>query len=411
MAMLGNPERLYPAVHITGTNGKGSTAAMTSSLLGAMGLAVGTYTSPNLARVNERIALAGTPIDDRSFAEVLGTLRVVEPALAERPTRFELLTACAFSWFADVAVDAGVVEVGVGGTWDATNVIDAQVAVLTNFSYDHTDILGPTLEGIAQDKAGIVKPDATVVVGERDPGLVDIVRQAAFAAGARAVWARGVDFDCTANRLAVGGRLVDIRTPGAHYRDVFVPLNGAHQGLNAACALAGAEAFFGAPLHADVVASGFGAAKIAGRLEVVGRHPLCLLDGAHNVAGMTVLAEALSDFSVQGATVAVVGMLRGRDPSAMLAPLRGAGVESLVVCAPRSPRAQSVEVLEEAARAASMEVRTAASVAEALGLARGAAGAAGRVVVAGSLYVVAEARAAMSSEAPRDDARGVQPLP
>ncbi|MDA8309788.1 MAG: Mur ligase family protein [Actinomycetota bacterium] len=392
MRMLGEPERAYPAIHLTGTNGKGSTAAMATALLAARGLSVGTYTSPNLSKVNERISRSGSPIDDASLLEVLGALALIEPSLSDRPTRFELLTAAAFAWFADVAVDAAVVEVGVGGTWDATNVIDGVVAVLTNVSYDHTDVLGPTLEGIARDKAGIVKPGSVAVVGEEDPVLVATVRSVAEAAGASQVWVRGEEFDCTSNQLAVGGRLVDLRTPGGFYHEVAVPLHGEHQGLNAACALAAVEAFFGAPLDPDVVAEGFSTVRVPGRLEVVGRKPLCLLDGAHNVAGMQALAAAIGDFSVPGETVAVVGMLTGRDPSAMLAPLASAGVRRVVACAPKSPRAQPAGAVADAARAAGMDALVAGTVGEAVALARDVAGGDGLVLISGSLYVVAEAR-------------------
>ena len=399
MRALGDPERAYPAIHVTGTNGKGSTAAMASALLSARGLSVGTYTSPNLSKVNERISRSGTAIDDGSLREVLSTLSLIEPTLADRPTRFELLTAAAFTWFADVAVDAAVVEVGVGGTWDATNVVDGTVAVLTNVSYDHTDILGPTLDGIARDKAGIVKPGSIVVVGEQDPLLVHAIRSVADEAGAAQVWVRGEEFDCTSNRLAVGGRLVELRTPGSRYRDVAVPLHGEHQGLNAACALAAVEAFFGAPLDPDVVAEGFAKVSVPGRLEVVGRRPLCLLDGAHNVAGMQALSRALGDFAVPGRTVAVIGMLTGRDPSAMVAPLVSAGVRTLVACAPASPRAQPPEAVADAARAAGMEVVVAGTVADAVRLGLEAVGSEGLVVIAGSWYVVAEARSLLG-EAP-----------
>ncbi len=396
--MLGDPERAYQAIHLTGTNGKGSTAAMASALLAARGLSVGTYTSPNLAKVNERISRQGRAIDDLALTEVLGSLALVEPSLNDRPTRFELLTAAAFTWFADVAVDAAVVEVGVGGTWDATNVIDGVVAVLTNVSYDHTDILGPTLEGIARDKAGIVKPGSIAIVGEDDPDLVAVIRSVADEAGASQVWVRDEEFGCTSNRLAVGGRLVDLRTPGGSYREVALPLHGEHQGLNAACALAAVEAFFGSPLDADVVAEGFAMVTVPGRLEVVGRRPLCLLDGAHNVAGMQALARALGDFAVSGKTVAVVGMLGGRDPSAMLGPLAAAGVRTLVACAPASPRAQPPQAVADAARAAGMEVVVVGAVADAVSLARELAGDEGLVLISGSLYVVAEARALLVAQ-------------
>ncbi len=262
--LLGDPQSAYPSLHITGTNGKGSTAAMATALLGAQGLTVGTYTSPNLSRVNERIARNGQPIDDESFVEVLASLSRIEMMAKERPTRFELLTAAAFAWFADEAVDVAVIEVGLGGSWDSTNVVDAEVAVVTNISYDHTDVLGPTLEDIARDKSGIIKPGSRVVVGETDPSLLRLIRSAAAEAGASQVWVRDEDFGCIANRLAVGGRLIDVRTPGADYRELLVPLHGAHQGDNAACALAAVEAFFGAPLDEGVVEAAFARPRGAG---------------------------------------------------------------------------------------------------------------------------------------------------
>jgi dihydrofolate synthase/folylpolyglutamate synthase len=391
--LLGNPERTYPSLHLTGTNGKGSTAAMITSLLGAMGLSVGTYSSPNLTAINERIARNGEPIDDESFATVLSTLAALEPLASDRPTRFELLTAAALAWFADVAVDAAVIEVGVGGTWDATNVVDAKVAVVTNISYDHTEILGPTLEGIAEDKAGIVKPGSIVVVGETDPGLVSIIEAKARESGAAEVWVAGRDFACPVNRLAVGGRLVDMVTPGASYGEVLVALNGPHQGVNAACALAAAEAFFGRPLDEEVVEEALATVRVPGRLEVVGRKPLMLIDGAHNVAGMEALAAALIEgFAVDGPTVAVVGMLRGRDPSAMLSAIAPIGIRTLFACAPNSPRALAPEVIAEAGRALGMDVEVAGSVSDAILAARPQVPDDGMLVVAGSLYVVGDAR-------------------
>jgi dihydrofolate synthase / folylpolyglutamate synthase len=400
--LLGNPERTYPCVHLTGTNGKGSTAAMVTSLLEAMGLVVGTYTSPNLARVNERIARNGEPIEDADLAELLTTLAALEGLTSDRPTRFELLTAGALAWFADVAVDAAVVEVGVGGTWDATNVVDGAVAVLTNVSFDHTDILGPTLEGIALDKAGIIKPGSVAVVGETDPALVSIVEVRAREAGAEAVWVAGRDFTCRTNRLAVGGRLVDIDTPGASYREVLVSLRGPHQGVNAAVAVAAAEGFFGRALDDRVLEEALGSVSVPGRLEVVGRQPLVVLDGAHNVAGMEALASALGEeFPRRQPTVAVVGMLSGRDPSAMLAPLLEVGIRRLIACAPDSPRAIPAEEVAEAAAALGLDAEVAAGVPEALARALEGMPEDGMVLVAGSLYVVAEARGALVDAAPR----------
>jgi dihydrofolate synthase/folylpolyglutamate synthase len=393
MTLLGDPQESIPSVHVTGTNGKGSSSAMVSSLMMAQGLSVGTYTSPNLERVSERLAYNGEPIDDESFLAVLTELATIEPMLPERPTRFELLTAAAWSWFADVAVDAMVIEVGLGGTWDSTNVVHGEVALLTNFSYDHTDVLGPTLEGIAEDKSGIIEEGSVVVVGETRAELLAIVEAHAAEVGAAALWVAGRDFGCEENRVAVGGRLVTLWTPGGRYEDVLVPLHGAHQGLNAACALAAAEAFFGRALDPAVVDEGFGTVRVPGRLEVVGRRPLLVLDGAHNVAGMTALGLALADeFAVEGNTVAVVGMLSGRDPSAMLAALAPAGVATVVACPPDSPRALPVAVLAEAGRALGLTVLEEASVHDALAVARGLVNARGLIVVTGSMYTVGAAR-------------------
>ncbi len=391
--LLGEPQSAYPAVHITGTNGKGSTAAMVTALFGAQGLSVGTYTSPNLSRVNERISRNGEPIDDGALVEVLETLARLEPMMEDRPTRFELLTAAALTWFADEAVDVAVIEVGLGGRWDSTNVVDGTVAVVTNISFDHTEILGPTLEDIARDKSGIFKPGSRVVIGESDPTLDHQLREAARQAHAAEVWVRGADFACTANRLAVGGRLIDVRTPGTAYGELLVPLHGAHQGENAACALAAVEAFFGAPLHEDVVEEAFATVRVPGRLEVIGRHPLVVVDGAHNVAGMIVLARSLIEgFTVDGEAQAVVGMLTGRDPVAMLDALLTAGIRSVVACTPRSPRALPAEVVAEAAMGLGMDAVVGGSPAEAVALAVNRAGPEDRVVVCGSLYVVADAR-------------------
>jgi dihydrofolate synthase/folylpolyglutamate synthase len=212
----------------------------------------------------------------------------------------------------------------------------------------------------------------------------------------------GRDFGCESNRLAVGGRLVTLGTPGGRYEDVVVPLHGAHQGANAACALAAVEAFFGDALAADVVDEGFAAVRVPGRLEVLGRHPLLLVDGAHNAAGMAALGDALADaFAVEGASVAVVGMLSGRDPSAMLAPLVDARIGTVVACRPESPRAMPVDVVAAAARALGFTVHEEPDAVAALELARGLVDADGLVVVAGSLYIVGAVRAHVLSAAVR----------
>ncbi|MGA2521797.1 MAG: folylpolyglutamate synthase/dihydrofolate synthase family protein [Acidimicrobiales bacterium] len=402
--LLGDPELAYPVIHLTGTNGKGSTARILSELLGAAGLTVGTYTSPNLHRVNERMTRAGEPIDDQELAEVLAALAALEPMMDERLNRFELITAAAFRWFADNPVDVAVVEVGLGGRWDATNVVQPDVAVVTNVSYDHVEVLGPTLLDIATEKAGIVKPGCRVVVGETDPVLRAVFMAAAEDRGAIEAWARGEDFDCDDSRVAVGGRLLDLRTPGARYPEVYLPLHGAHQATNAACALAAAEAFFAAPLSADVVEQGMAAVRVPGRLEVVGHSPLVVLDGAHNVAGARALAAALiEEFSTDGDIVVVVGMLHGRDPSAVLQALVPAGVRSIVACTAPSPRALSGTEIAEAARALGLHAQATDTVADALALARGRLSEDSTLVVTGSLYVVADARALLVGSTPTSD--------
>jgi len=288
--------------------------------------------------------------------------------------------------------------VGLGGTWDGTNVVHGDVAVLTNVSFDHTDVLGPTLEGIAADKAGIIEPGSRVVVGEMTAELADIVTARAREVGAASVWLAGRDFGCESNQVAVGGRVVTLWTPGGRYEDVLVPLHGAHQGVNASVALAAVEAFFGDPLDDEVVEEGLAAVRVRGRLEVLGRRPLLLVDGAHNAAGMAALAAALEEeFAVDGVSVAVVGMLSGRDPSAMLAPLASVGVAAIVACEPDSPRAMPVAAISEAGRALGLTVYEERDVSDALRVARGMVDADGLVVVAGSLYVVGTARADVSA--------------
>jgi len=391
--LLGDPERACPVVHITGTNGKGSSARILTELLMANGLTVGTYTSPNLATVNERLARDGVPIDDEELTEVLRSLALIEPMLTQRPTRFELLTAAAFRWFADIAVDVAVVEVGLGGRWDATNVVRPDVAVVTNVSYDHVEVLGPTLRDIAAEKAGIIKPGCRVVVGEMDSELQDVFAAAAAAAGAAGIWVQGRDFACERSWVAVGGRLIDLRTPGAEYPEVYLPLHGAHQAENAAVAVAAAEAFFGTALAPEVVEHACGSVTMPCRMEVVGRAPLVILDGAHNVAGVQALAQGLVDeLQTEGETVVVIGMLHGRDPSAMLHALIPTGVRTVVACTAPSPRAMPASAIAEAARALGLDAEVVDSTVDALTLARSRLSANGRLVVTGSLYVVSEVR-------------------
>ena len=398
-AAMGDPERSFPCIHITGTNGKTSTARLCTALVMAQGLSVGTYTSPHLVSLNERIAWNGEPIGDDDLFDVLSPLAALEEFIrAENPgmlapTWFELMTAAAYRFFADVAVDAGVIEVGLGGRYDATNVADGAVAVATNVELDHVSILGGTRAKIAWEKAGIVKPGCVAVVGDEDDDIVAVFEDEARRVGAAAFWRRGVEFDCVGNFAAHGGRVVSVRTPGATYEDLFVPLYGAHQGDNVTIAVAAAEAFFGVPLDASVVAEALGSARVPGRLEVLGRRPLVVLDGAHNAAGAAALGEALGeDFGVVRRTVLVFGCLNGRSPGDVLAALGPDRIAHVVACTPPSLRGVPAADVAAAAAALGLEVSIADSVPEALAAARGLVSADDLVLVTGSLYLVGAAR-------------------
>lgn len=393
--ILGQPQSVAPVIHVTGTNGKTSTARCIGSLLAAKGLRAGTFTSPHLESINERIATDGESISDEGLVAVLSEIAAVEPLLGEdlRPSWFEILAAAAMLWFADRPVDITVLEVGMGGRWDATNVADAGVAVVTNVGMDHVEFLGPTREDIAAEKAGIVKPGATLVLGERDPDLRPIFDREDPAE----IWLAGVEYGCTRNDPAVGGRVLDIRTPGATYDGVWLDLHGDYQGENFAAALAACEAFFGAPLDDRLVREAAGTVRSPGRLEIVGRQPLVVLDGAKNLEGAHRAAEAVAEeFGSATSEILVVGMLRGKDPAGMLEALGVRRARLVVACPAPSPRTQPASVVAEAARALGVEAVEVESVPEALDAAFAAAGADDLVLVTGSLYVVGAARAALA---------------
>ncbi|MGH8982341.1 MAG: bifunctional folylpolyglutamate synthase/dihydrofolate synthase [Acidimicrobiia bacterium] len=392
--LLGSPELSYPAIHLTGTNGKTSVARMTAGLLAEAGLSVGSYTSPHLERVNERLSWNGDAIDDDALAEVLTIVAAAEHHLPAPASYFEILTAAALHWFADVAVAVAVVEVGLGGGRDATNVVDGRVAVVTNVSVDHVEYIGPTVREIATEKAGIVNRGATLVLGETDPELAAIFLDR----GAGHVVTRDVDFGVRSARLAHGGRIVDLYTPGGRYDEVLLPLHGAHQAHNAAVALAAAEAFLGSALDPLVVEAAFAAVRSPGRLEVVGHAPLVLLDGAHNVVGAGSLRAALAEEFVDAPRILVVGLLREKEPHEMLEAL-GAGVAArLVCCRPPSPRALEPDTLAAAARDLGIDparIETVELVEEAVARALAVATPEDQVIVTGSLYAVGAARAAL----------------
>jgi dihydrofolate synthase / folylpolyglutamate synthase len=300
-----------------------------------------------------------------------------------------LVTAAGLRWFDDEPVDVAVVEVGMLGRWDATNVVEADVAVITNVGMDHNDYAGPTRAHVAYEKAGIIKPRSTVILGETDEEVVSIFMNAV----SNAVWQRDVDFECLTNDLAVGGRVVELRTPAATYPDVFVSLNGRHQGLNASLAVAAVEAFFDGPLDAEVLNMALSEVTMPGRCEVLGYHPLTIVDGAHNPAGAEALAETLDeDFDVAGRRIYVVGFLSPREPTAMLRAL-GADEAGLVICCtPPSPRAVPAVEVQAAADALGVRTMLVPDVKAACDMAMSEAAVDDVVVITGSLYLVGAAR-------------------
>jgi dihydrofolate synthase/folylpolyglutamate synthase len=394
MDVMGDPQRSAPVLHLTGTNGKTSTARALTSLLMAKGLSVGTFTSPHLERINERLTTNGDPVDDPELAELLSSVAGFEPLLGAgtRLTWFEILAAAAFRWFSDRPVDVAVVEVGLGGRWDATNVADGVVAVVTNIGLDHVEFLGPTRADIAAEKAGIVKPGSTLVLSETRPELYQIFERQEPAQ----IWLRGRDFDTERNDLAHGGRLLTLRTPGALYDEVFLALHGRHQADNFMDAVVAAEAFFGAPVAPDLVAEAAASVRSPGRLEVVARRPLVILDGAKNVPGARSAAAAIDEeFSQARSRILVVGMLRGKDPTEMLEALDAGKARLVIACPPPSPRAQPAEDVAKAASRLGVRAEVAETVADALRQARTEADAEDLILVTGSLYVVGEARSAL----------------
>jgi dihydrofolate synthase/folylpolyglutamate synthase len=389
-AAMGDPQHAAPSIHITGTNGKGSTARMVTALLQTYGLSVGLHTSPDLERITERLSRNGEVISDEAFAEQLEAIAELEVLTGVRPTRFDVLTLTAFRWFADIAVDVMVNEVGLGGRWDSTNIADGSVAVITNVGLDHVDIIGPTRADIAREKAGIVKKGATLVLGETDPALLPIFETTP----ASRIWLRDRDFAANENAVAVGGRALELRTPSTRYEDVFLSLHGAHQGDNAAIALAAVEAFFDRPTPDDLVREAFATMEVPGRFEVIGRAPLVVLDGAHNVDGAQAAAETMDDFSVRGDRIIVFGTNRGHDPREMLEALKAQQAKLVVATAADFPRAVPADQIVAAAESMGVEAIAVDGVAHAVARARAIAGEDDVVLVTGSLYVVGEARAA-----------------
>ena len=353
--LLGSPQRGYPVLHIAGTNGKTSTARMIDALLSALGLRTGRYTSPHLQSVTERISIDGAPLSAQRYVD---TYRDVEPYVdlvdkrsAERGepimSKFEVLTGMAFAAFADAPVEAAVVEVGLGGRWDATNVADGVVSVIAPVGVDHVEYLGTDVAGIAAEKAGIIKPSSIAVLAAQLPEVSKVLLTRSAEVDAT-VAREGLEFGVLSREVAVGGQRLRLQGLGGVYDEIFLPLHGAHQASNAAVALAAVEAFFGAgasrQLDTEAVLQGFAAVTSPGRLERLRAAPTVFADAAHNPHGARALATALREEFGFRRLVAVVGTMREKDAAGILAELEPVADE-VVVTQNSSPRARDVDEL------------------------------------------------------------------
>ena len=392
---LGRPQDSAPVLHVAGTKGKGSVAAMASSILCAAGLRVGLFTSPHLHTFRERVRIDGEPSTEAQFASALAEVWTHAEAMgpqgsSARPTTFEALTAMAFGLFRTERVDAQVIEVGLGGRLDATNIVAARVAAIASVSLDHTAILGDTVAQVAVEKAGIVKSPSPVVAGPQPPEALEVIERAAAAAGAPLVRI-GREVTVEVRELDLSGQTVRIETAARAY-DVWLPLLGAHQAENAAVAVAAVEAMdLGVPPLA--YAKGLAGVRWDGRFQLLRSAPYVVVDGAHNPFSMSRLCETVRDYLDPARTLVLFGCSADKDVDAMAAELAGTAT-SAMVCASRHPRAMSPERVASAFRRAGIEALDAPDspdVGSALRAAQAQAGPADLVLVTGSLFVVAEA--------------------
>jgi dihydrofolate synthase / folylpolyglutamate synthase len=410
--LLGDPHRSYPVLQVSGTNGKTSTVRMIDALLSRIGLRTGRFTSPHLQLVTERIAVDGAPISAERY---VATYRDIEPYVSMvdsgaevRMSKFEVLTGMAFAAFADAPVEAAVIEVGLGGSWDATNVADAKIAVVCPVGVDHVEYLGGDLLGIAREKAGIIKPGSVALLAQQPDEVTRVLLERCVEVDAT-VARQGLEFGVLRREVAVGGQLLKLQGLGGAYDEIFLPLHGEHQASNAALALAAVEAFFGAgaqrQLDEDAVRAGFASVLVPGRLERVRSAPSVFVDAAHNPHGARALAAALDAEFEFRRLVAVVGMLRDKDAKGILAELEPA-VAEVVVTVNSSPRAMDPEELGALAREIFGEDRvvvvprlddaitTAVQLAESDAETLSGAG----VIVTGSVVTAGEARALFGKE-------------
>ena len=347
--ILGSPQLTYPTIHIGGTNGKTTTTRMIDSLLFEMGLRTGRFTSPHLESYLERIAINTQPIDAKelifSFNDISAYLDLMDAKFEHPISFFEAITALAFAAFAEHPIDVGVIEVGMGGLWDATNVVDADVSVIMPIGLDHTEYLGETLTEIAQTKAGIIKEGGFVVLAQQEPECaVELLKQAALV-GAD-VAREGIEYSVISRSIAVGGQLLTIQGAKDVYSDIFIPLHGKHQASNAAAALVAVEAFFGdQELDIEAVRAGFANVTSPGRCEVVHRDPTIILDAAHNPHGASALADTIQSEFTFDDVIGIFAPMGDKDVRGILLELEQV-MDSVIVTANSSPRAMRVNELE-----------------------------------------------------------------
>ena len=350
--ILGSPQLTYPTIHVGGTNGKTTTSRMIDSLLFEMGLRTGRFTSPHLESYLERISINGKPIDAKelifSFNDISPYFDLIDSKFENPISFFEAITALAFAAFAEHPIDVGVIEVGMGGEWDATNVVDADVSVITPIGLDHMEYLGSTITEIAATKAGIIKEQGFIVLAQQTPeAAVELLRRAAEV-GAN-IAREGLEYSIDSRAIAVGGQLISITGLRGHYDDIFLPLHGKHQASNAAAALIAVEAFFGEQdLDIDAVRAGFANVTSPGRCEVIHRDPTIILDAAHNPHGAKAIAETMqSEFTFDEVT-GIVALMADKDALGILQELEPI-LNQIIVTTNSSQRSMSVAELNKLA--------------------------------------------------------------
>ncbi|WP_431902744.1 bifunctional folylpolyglutamate synthase/dihydrofolate synthase [Nonomuraea sp. bgisy101] len=408
--LLGSPQQAYPVVHIAGTNGKTSTARLTESLLRERNLRVGRFTSPHLITMRERIVVDGEPLSEERFAEVYEEIAPyveLNDTKGRRIQYFELLTAMAYAAFADTPVDVAVIETGMGGTWDATNVVDAAVSVITPISLDHTDRLGPDIPSIAGEKAGIIKPGGTTILAQQDLEAAEVLMRKAAEVGA-VVAREGLEFGVLSREVAMGGQLLTLRGLKGVYEDVYLPLYGAHQAGNAVCALAAVEALTAGddPLDVELVRQAFAQASSPGRLEVVRRNPTVVVDAAHNTGGMEATLDGLHEAFDFAKVIGVMAVMADKDVSGLLELLEPV-LDEIIVTRNSSPRSMSAEELGELAEGVFGEdrVHVVERLDDAIDRGIGIADAAGEfsgtgVLITGSVVTAGDARLLLKVDKP-----------